>query len=204
MQSSRETVDVIVDGAMRALARHGTSRLSMTDICREAQVSRGTLYRYFSNRDEVLEAINQRIIGVNREVFEQAIAEDPDPANRVRVVLKTMIGFPKLFPHMLSIFEYEPKTAVTFLSREMPNVIESLSEYLRPALEIAPPVVQGILTVEDVAELFYRLVTSSFLLPTPGAETLDQRVADLWESMMSAYQPSADQRPRRVRASAAS
>jgi len=34
-----DTTGVIVEGAMRALARHGVSRVSMTDIYRESQVS---------------------------------------------------------------------------------------------------------------------------------------------------------------------
>lgn len=183
MQSGRETVDVIVDGAMRALARHGTARVSMTDICRESDVSRGTLYRYFSNREEVLEAVNQRISGANREVLDEAIAQDPRLEVRVRVVLKAMITFPAHFPHMRAIFEHEPKTALGFLAREMPNVLSVLDEYLRPALETSPPVTEGLLSVEDVLELFYRLVTSSFLIPTPGSESLDERIAALWESV---------------------
>lgn len=182
MQSGRETVDVIVDGTMRALARHGTSRLSMTDICREADVSRGTLYRYFSNREQVLEAVNKRISGSNREVLDAAVAADPGLDVRVRVVLRAMIEFPKHFPHMLSIFEHEPRTALGFLTREMPSVLSVLDEYLRPALELSAPVVQGVMTVEDVLELFYRLVTSSFLIPTAGSETLDDRIATLWEA----------------------
>jgi AcrR family transcriptional regulator len=199
MQSSRETVDLIVDGAMRALARHGTERVSMTDICRESQVSRGTLYRYFSNRDEVLEAVNQRISGANRDFLEKAIAEDPRLEVRVPVVLKVMIGFPTHFPHMRAIFEHEPKTALGFLGREMPNVLKVLDEYLRPALEKSPPVVEGRLTVEDLLELFYRLVTSSFLIPTPGSDTLDQRIAALWESLTARPEPVRETRTPRPR-----
>lgn len=189
MSNGRDTVDVILEGAMRALGRQGPNRLSMTDICREARVSRGTLYRYFSNRDEVLEAINQRIIGANRAVFGAAIEAEPALEDRVRVVLRVMITFPDHFPHMRSIFEHEPKVALDFLTREMPNVLETLSEYLRPALETSAPVVEGAVTVEDVVEMFYRLVTSSFMLPTPGAEDLDRRIADLWDVMARGRKP---------------
>jgi AcrR family transcriptional regulator len=187
---------------MRALARHGTNRLSMTDICREAEVSRGTLYRYFKNREEVLEAVNQRIIGSNREVLEAAIAADPRLEVRVRVVLKAMIDFPKVFPHMRSIFEHEPKTALTFLAREMPNALETITEYTRPALQASYPVRMGAVSVEEMMEMFYRLITSSFLMPTPGSDTLDERIAALWETIadpgVAKAQPSRRRRPARA------
>lgn len=208
MPNGRETIDVILEGAMRALARQGPNRLSMTDICREARVSRGTLYRYFSNRDEVLEAINQQIASANREVLDAVVAAEPALDKRVRVVLHSMITFPDLFPHMSSIFEHEPRTALDFLTREMPRVLETLTEYLRPALETSAPVVSGAVTVEDVVEMFYRLVTSSFLLPTPGVESLDVRIADLWDVMATAGRkplrvaaaPSSNKRRARAKA----
>jgi len=75
-----DTTDVIVEGAMRALARHGTSRVSMTDIYRESQVSRGTLYRYFANREAVLDAVNTQIMSSMR--VQRSIG--PSPASPTR------------------------------------------------------------------------------------------------------------------------
>ena len=49
--ANNETVNRILDGALRALARRGLRKLSMSDICEEAGISRGTLYRYFKSKD---------------------------------------------------------------------------------------------------------------------------------------------------------
>ena len=46
----------ILSGALDAIASRGVKRLSMSDIIDASGVSRGTLYRYFSNKDEVLGA----------------------------------------------------------------------------------------------------------------------------------------------------
>lgn len=175
-----ETIDTILDGAMRALVRHG-SGLSMTDICRESGVSRGTLYRYFANRDEVLQAVNSRILAVNGELFDAAIAERPDPSDRVEVVLHTMLDFPRVFPHMRTLFDYEPKTSLEFLHREAEGVIASIAEYLRPGIpkgrgRDAP-------TAEDVAELLYRIVTSSFLMPTTSVPEIEAKFMRLWSAV---------------------
>ncbi len=56
----------------------------MTDIYRESQVSRGTLYRYFANREAVLDAVNTQMMSSMRATFDQAVAEHPDPVRSSR------------------------------------------------------------------------------------------------------------------------
>jgi AcrR family transcriptional regulator len=47
----------IVDAAIACFARDGFHRATMQDICREARLSPGAVYRYFSSKDEIVEAI---------------------------------------------------------------------------------------------------------------------------------------------------
>ena len=47
----------IVDAAIVCFVRNGFHRATMQDICREAGLSPGALYRYFSSKDELIEAI---------------------------------------------------------------------------------------------------------------------------------------------------
>ena len=47
----------IVDAAIVCFARDGFHRATMQDICREARLSPGAVYRYFSGKDEIVEAI---------------------------------------------------------------------------------------------------------------------------------------------------
>lgn len=192
------TEDTIIDGAVRALARHGVRRLTMSDICREAGVSRGTVYRYFTSKDDVVEAVNQRIKNAGKEYLDRAVAANPDPDQRVRVVLRALMKVPKEFPHMARIVEREPATALAFLSREMPELSKRAAEYLEPALRDSPPVRSGAVTTVELAEIFQRLVSSSILLPTRGSANLDTRIADLWETMTAtAPEPDAPPPPRR-------
>jgi AcrR family transcriptional regulator len=198
----RNTEDVIINGAIRALSRHGVRRLSMSDICEESGVSRGTLYRYFKSKEEVLDAVNLRIEATMRAAYDAAVAARPDPAERVRVVLEVAISFPERFPHMRQIIQLEPGVALAFMTRELPMIAKFAAEYLKPALANSPPVVQGVLTERQITEIFMRLVMSSFLIPTPGSTKLAARIADLWESLVAAAdgQAAAPARQRRMRA----
>ena len=47
----------IVDAAIACFARDGFHRATMQDICREAGLSAGAVYRYFAGKDEIVEAI---------------------------------------------------------------------------------------------------------------------------------------------------
>ncbi|HEV3230455.1 MAG TPA: TetR/AcrR family transcriptional regulator, partial [Solirubrobacteraceae bacterium] len=47
----------IVDAAVVCFARDGFHRATMQDICREAQLSPGAIYRYFTGKDQIVEAI---------------------------------------------------------------------------------------------------------------------------------------------------
>jgi TetR/AcrR family transcriptional repressor of uid operon len=56
----RERSDHILDAAERCFARAGFHRTTMQDICREAQVSPGALYVYFSNKEALIAGICER------------------------------------------------------------------------------------------------------------------------------------------------
>ncbi|ALR12984.1 TetR/AcrR family transcriptional regulator [Mycobacteroides saopaulense] len=56
-KTSAEVRSNLLDATERVLARVGVTALSMGAVAREAGYSRGVVYRYFDNRDEVLDAL---------------------------------------------------------------------------------------------------------------------------------------------------
>jgi AcrR family transcriptional regulator len=55
----RFRVESITQGALRAIARKGASA-TMQDIADESGISKGTLYLYFKDRDELLQHVSER------------------------------------------------------------------------------------------------------------------------------------------------
>jgi AcrR family transcriptional regulator len=64
----------IVDAAIVCFTRDGFHQATMQDICREARLSPGAVYRYFSSKDELVEAIADERHA--READFMALAED--------------------------------------------------------------------------------------------------------------------------------
>lgn len=62
-----DTRSALLDAAKGLFARHGYKKVSMSDIAMAAGVTRPTVYAYFPNKDEVLNAVIER---EGREVVE--------------------------------------------------------------------------------------------------------------------------------------
>lgn len=71
----------ILQAAERCFARGGYHDTTMQDVCREAGLSPGAVYRYFGGKHEILEAVFEQSMAENVQMFamlEQA--EDPREA----------------------------------------------------------------------------------------------------------------------------
>lgn len=59
---SRDKLELIFEASIRILNKHGLEGLTTNKIAEVAGVSIGTLYQYFSNKQEILQALGQREI----------------------------------------------------------------------------------------------------------------------------------------------
>ena len=63
MPGADSTLEAILDAAVVEFERHGFRRVALDDVARRARVSRTTIYRRFSNKDEL-------VAGTDDEEFE--------------------------------------------------------------------------------------------------------------------------------------
>ncbi len=77
-------VERILDGAIRVLIERGFHDASTNRIAREAGVSPGSLYQYFADKREIIDAISVRMIGDMSESMAPVLRESallpPDQA----------------------------------------------------------------------------------------------------------------------------
>lgn len=69
----------ILDGAAVCFARNGFHATSMQDVLKEADLSAGAVYRYFSGKEELIAAIVDEVLGEVRAAFEEASRLTPPP-----------------------------------------------------------------------------------------------------------------------------
>lgn len=69
----------ILNAAARLFARKGISGATMADIAREADLSAGAIYRYFSSKEELLRAVFDDAAARNQEQFSRAAQSGLSP-----------------------------------------------------------------------------------------------------------------------------
>jgi AcrR family transcriptional regulator len=69
----------ILDAAALCFARNGFHATSMQDVLKEADLSAGAVYRYFSGKEELIAAIVGEVLGSVRDAFEEAAMQSPPP-----------------------------------------------------------------------------------------------------------------------------
>ncbi|MDG1904674.1 MAG: TetR/AcrR family transcriptional regulator [Arenicella sp.] len=86
---SKNTIQAIMDAAEKVILSSGVDKVSILDVCKEAKISRGTFYRYFSCQNELLEAFSAYKRERFHRSFDEAITSYSDPHER----FEAFIGF---------------------------------------------------------------------------------------------------------------
>jgi len=76
--------DQIMDTARQLFGERGTTDVSMDEIAAEAGVARSTVYVYFANRDELLQACVQSMYDRMQDTIALIVADDASPRERLR------------------------------------------------------------------------------------------------------------------------
>jgi len=162
----------ILEGALRAIARHGLTKLGMNDVSASAGVSRGTLYRYFPSREDLLYSLAEFETRRFRQRVGEAVAAAGASGPRMEVAVGHVARYVSEQPAIRRILETEPAFVLGYL-REHFTELRSLSHgLLAPLLRVAGPVRSGAVTVEQLTDWLTRLMISAVLFPDPDPDEM--------------------------------
>lgn len=132
----------ILEGARRVFINLGFDAASMNDITREAGVSKGTIYVYFANKEELFEALideeRQSIFGNLYDALENPDHDMRETLIRYGIALARKITSPMVLRAqrtVISICERMPELGVRFYERGPKKGHERLVAYLTAAVE---------------------------------------------------------------------
>ena len=87
-EKSRQQKQHILDAARKVFADKGFKNVTMKDIVEECGISRGGLYLYFQNTDEIFAEILRQDADEADEVFTRQLTEDASATDILSVFLK--------------------------------------------------------------------------------------------------------------------
>ncbi|MFG2015199.1 TetR/AcrR family transcriptional regulator [Actinomadura geliboluensis] len=162
----------ILDAALAEFETYGLRRVSVEDVAKRAGVARTTIYRRFSNKEQLLQAV------ILREChrFLTAIAEATEDLGSAEeaVVEGFVVGLrsARTHPLMTRVLESEPEAFLPQLSMNGGAVMLAARDILAERLRRARP---G--DAQDhgtVAEVLLRLAVSLLLVPGGGLRLDDE------------------------------
>jgi AcrR family transcriptional regulator len=170
MAASGETERRILDAALETLARQGAGKVSMTAISQAAHVSRRTLYRYFSNSSDVLQAVAVHVGENFVRAIDQAIEGEPALDRRIEVVLAATVHYGDYQPVAAAVMRSEPGFTIEFLVNTFPHYVEVIRKAIAPVVGEVPAVRSGRITEAEFANLITHLGVAGFIFPVNGTQ----------------------------------
>lgn len=94
-QRSQQMVDILLEACGRVIERQGLANLTTNRVATEAGVSVGSLYQYFANKQELLEALLGRMALDITRLVDARMAQvlEVDVRTAVRMLLSEVLAF---------------------------------------------------------------------------------------------------------------
>ncbi len=188
---SEQTIETILACTEKIVLESGADRISILDVCREAEISRGTFYRYFASQDELLDAFSRH----KRERFHksllEAVADHNDPEARFNAVIQYLDHYLE-HGKARRLLLVAPDYALGFFRRIFHDSIVRFQDVLGIVFD-AWEVRLGIqIDRELVAEMLIRYVLSEQLVPSDGdRKSLPRRIGRMVEALLVGAPPRA-------------
>ncbi|MBM4265442.1 MAG: TetR/AcrR family transcriptional regulator [Deltaproteobacteria bacterium] len=180
-----ETRERILEGAAVAVARHGLAKLDMADVSQSAGVSRGTIYRYFPSRRDLLMHMARREGELLRERLLEELESVPAGAERLAVALRHAIAATREHPALQRLLETDPAFVLRALRVQLPGIKAQLGPILEPLLADTSLVREGGISAASLVDWMLRLMVSAYLFPDPDPEEMPRVVGAVYRALTS-------------------
>ena len=181
----------ILDGAIAALSRRGATQLSMTDVCEAAGISRATLYRYFSSKQELLAAVGEHVSKNFIDGIKAAVAGSQVPIDRLRLVLEFFIRYTAQIKSD-RMLEIEPAFVLKFLQSHFAQHVAVFNQALAPVYDDIEAHLGIRVNRLLVSEMLLRAEQSTIIVPAGRAwSALPEALSRMLEQLYR-VKPSGD------------
>ena len=104
----------IVNAAERVFFKKGQEDTTMDDVAEEAELSKGTLYLYFKNKEDLYLAIHLRGNRILYSLFENAVKNESIGIEKTRAIGKAYVEFFNKYPDYFNAMLYFESRDIDF------------------------------------------------------------------------------------------
>jgi TetR/AcrR family fatty acid metabolism transcriptional regulator len=107
---------LILDAAVRAFARDGYHQAKMADVAREAGVAAGTIYLYFTSKDELLISIFEEKVQAFVQEFRGRVNQEQGAAAKLRKLVELHLYEMQEHQDLAAVFQLDLRQSRRFMS----------------------------------------------------------------------------------------
>ncbi|WP_067819487.1 TetR/AcrR family transcriptional regulator [Actinomadura kijaniata] len=160
----------ILDAALAEFETYGLRRVSVEDVARRAGVARTTIYRRFTNKEQLLQAVILREVRRFLTAIAEATEDLPTPEDAVVEGFVAGLRGARTHPLMTRVLESEPEAFLPQLTMNGGAVMLAARDILADQLRRFGNADDA----DTVAEVLLRLAVSFLLLPGGGLPLEDE------------------------------
>ena len=171
------TRDAIVAGAWACIQARGVKRASIAEIARYSGVSRATVYQYFADKRQIVDAV---VAGASASVFKlmgQAMAKGDDLRSQLSLAAAFLAANRR--PLHSSQTRFDVTGAALLLIDESGELLDGFTTFLEPYV-VAAQVrgeIRSELVARATAEWFARILMSLFVTRSRSLDLDDPQTA---------------------------
>jgi TetR/AcrR family transcriptional regulator, fatty acid metabolism regulator protein len=126
---------LILDAALKTFVKRGYPDTRVSEIAAEATVAEGTLYNYFSSKEEILLALFDEKWGGIIDEIKKKISRLDDPNDKLKAIFSMVVTMFKKDRHLAEIFLIDIKQSSIFLNNYTINRIVEFIDLIEEILE---------------------------------------------------------------------
>lgn len=182
---SEQTIDNILAVTENIVLESGAERISILEVCRAANVSRGTFYRYFASQDELLDAFSRHKRNRFHVALVEAVESYQDPDERFAALIRYLDYYLE-HGRARRLLVVAPEYALGFFRRIFHDSVVRFQDVLAVVFDAWEARMGVKLDRELVCELLIRYVLSEQLVPgNTDRKALPRRIGRMVESLMA-------------------
>ncbi|OBF29911.1 TetR family transcriptional regulator [Mycobacterium sp. ACS1612] len=173
--TATDTREAIITAAMRCFGRQGLTKTTVVDIARAADVSRSTVYEYFRDKSDIVEACAEHSSQRFYREMARAMARGESLEDKLTLAA-VFVTKARRFVEPEVYFDADEVSLL--LTKNAAALLGECSEFLAPYLAAAKLTgeVRKDLDVASAGEWFARMLFSLFSTPSAHLDTDDDRV----------------------------
>ncbi len=125
----------IIDAAVRVFARNGYYHSRVSDIAREAGIASGTIYLYFTTKDEILVTLFRQKMADWVASVRKEIAGEQDPVAKIRKIVALHLKVIQENPDLAEVVQVELRQGQKFFRGASAHEVSAYFDVIQAVLE---------------------------------------------------------------------